>query len=245
MRPVTHLTGCLYWEGFPEASVTPASSGIWGRKKINHRDHSPSRKGKSGLVFLALAGNGDPGALSSLAPGGIRASVALEDTLAASGPTGPPVGPRAGASVREGRAGHVSPSGRAYPVPVAQPPSGEARPGARAHSPPPPRAATPPPPCSLWRQPTVSRSLQICGLGGPRPAEETGAQTREDRPQPSAAPGPAGGGERRGGAGETRAVGPGWGRRRRRSPRPGAAAGDPGPRAGSGGNGGARTRRLR
>jgi len=127
VRPITHLTGCLYWESFPEASVTPGPSGIWGRKKMNRSYHSPSRKVESGLVFLAPAGNVTPGALRSLAPGRIRASVALEDTLAASGP---PVGPRAGASLNEGQAGRVSPSGRAYPVRVAHLPSGEARPEA-------------------------------------------------------------------------------------------------------------------
>ena len=130
-RPVTHLTGCLYWESFPAASVIPGPSGIWGRKDTNRSYHSPCRNGESARSSVPRAGREcDPGAVSSLAPDRIRVSAALDDNLAASGPTGPLVGPRAGAILSEGQAGRVSPSGRAYPVPVHHLRPWEARPEA-------------------------------------------------------------------------------------------------------------------
>jgi hypothetical protein len=33
VRSVTHLTGCLYWQSFPDAPVIPGPLGIWGQKK--------------------------------------------------------------------------------------------------------------------------------------------------------------------------------------------------------------------
>ena len=60
MRPVTHLTGCLYRESFPEASLIPGPSGIWGCKKTNLSYHSASSKKlptPGDQAFLASAVN--------------------------------------------------------------------------------------------------------------------------------------------------------------------------------------------
>lgn len=108
--PVTHLTGCLYWESFPEVSVIPGPLGIWEHKEMNHSYHSPSsRNWKRALPSVPRTRRErDPGSQQPRSRSDPCAPVALEDTLAASALAGPPVGPPAGAILSEGQAGHVS-----------------------------------------------------------------------------------------------------------------------------------------
>lgn len=68
MRPGTHLTGCLYWESSPDASVIPEPSGTWRCKEMNGiithlKTASPGDQG-----LLASAGNVSPGLSAASLP---------------------------------------------------------------------------------------------------------------------------------------------------------------------------------